>query len=168
MSSLPGDPSRFAAEEYLALWREYGVEPLLESSALAARLPCPMTPAPAVVETPAPRAVPVLFVGEGPAAELLNKIIEAMGLTNQALYLEDGAPWDGIAPQVVVALGEKAARRLTGSTAMLASLRGKFSPLTGKPAIPVMPTYDPAFLARHPEAKREVWNDMKLVLGRLR
>ncbi|RMD78545.1 MAG: hypothetical protein D6820_09780, partial [Lentisphaerae bacterium] len=33
--------------------------------------------------------------------------------------------------------------------------------------IDVMPTYHPAFLLRRPEAKREVWEDMKQVMAKL-
>jgi DNA polymerase len=69
-----------------------------------------------------------------------------------------------IRPQVIVALGKPAARRLTGSTAPISALRGRWSSYLG---IPVLPTFHPAYLLRSPLAKREVWQDLKAVRERL-
>jgi DNA polymerase len=43
-------------------------------------------------------------------------------------------------------------------------MRGRFHQYQG---IPLMPTFHPAFLLRNPEAKREVWNDLQLVMKEL-
>jgi DNA polymerase len=69
-----------------------------------------------------------------------------------------------IRPQVIVALGKPAARRLTGSAAPIGALRGRWSSYLG---VPVLPTYHPAYLLRTPLAKREVWQDLKAVRTRL-
>jgi DNA polymerase len=57
---------------------------------------------------------------------------------------------------------------LTGSA--VESVRGKIQPLSARfepCGIPVMPTYDPVYLLKNPDAKRTVWEDMKLVLSHL-
>ena len=69
-----------------------------------------------------------------------------------------------IRPQVIVALGKPAARRLTGSAAPIGALRGRWSSYLG---VPVLPTFHPAYLLRTPLAKREVWQDLKAVRARL-
>ncbi|HQP45013.1 MAG TPA: uracil-DNA glycosylase, partial [Thermoanaerobaculales bacterium] len=69
-----------------------------------------------------------------------------------------------IRPRVIVALGKPAARRLTGSTAPISALRGRWASYLG---IPVLPTFHPAYLLRTPLAKREVWQDLKAVRRRL-
>ncbi len=69
-----------------------------------------------------------------------------------------------IAPRVVVALGRIAARRLTGTDKSMGALRGRWTTYRG---IPLMATYHPAYLLRTPEAKREVWTDLKAVRKRL-
>jgi DNA polymerase len=43
-------------------------------------------------------------------------------------------------------------------------LRGKFVDYKG---IPVMCTYHPAYLLRNPSAKKDVWEDMKVLLRRM-
>jgi DNA polymerase len=69
-----------------------------------------------------------------------------------------------IRPLLIVALGKPAARRLTGSSAPISALRGRWSSYLG---VPVLPTFHPAYLLRSPLAKREVWQDLKAVRTRL-
>lgn len=69
-----------------------------------------------------------------------------------------------IAPQVIVALGRVAARRLTGTDKTMGALRGRWAAYGGTP---LLATYHPAYLLRSPLAKREVWQDLKAVRGRL-
>ena len=69
-----------------------------------------------------------------------------------------------IAPQVIVALGRVAARRLTGTDRSMGALRGRWGAFAGTP---LMATYHPAYLLRNPLAKREVWHDLKMVRKRL-
>lgn len=69
-----------------------------------------------------------------------------------------------IAPQVIVALGRVAARRLTGTDRSMGALRGRWGAYAGTP---LLATYHPAYLLRSPLAKREVWQDLKVVRKRL-
>jgi len=126
------------------------------------------------------------FVGQ--AGQLLDQMIFAMGFERNEVYIanvvkcrppgnrdpqEDEmaacAPYlerqiELIAPRVLVALGKPASRRLTGSSKPMGAMRGRWSSYRG---IPLMPVFHPAYLLRNPKAKREVWQDLKLILRRL-
>jgi len=126
------------------------------------------------------------FVGQ--AGQLLDAMIVALGLERRQVYIANVVkcrppgnrdPQDDevaacapfldrqialIRPRVIVALGKPAARRLTGSTAPISALRGRWASYLG---IPVLPTFHPAYLLRTPLAKREVWQDLKAVSKRL-
>lgn len=75
-----------------------------------------------------------------------------------------------IAPEVIVTLGNPSTRFLLGTAEGITRLRGKWHSYRG---IPVMPTYHPSFLLRNggdaanTPHKREVWEDMKLVMQKL-
>ncbi|MGE5183799.1 MAG: uracil-DNA glycosylase [Acidobacteriota bacterium] len=145
---------------------------------------------------------PLMFVGEapgeqedkrgepfvGPAGELLDKMIEAMGWSRKTVYiantlkcrppgnrnpqpdeLEQCMPFlraqiGAIAPRIIVALGRPAANNLLGTDAPISTLRGKFHDRHG---VKVMPTFHPAYLLREPAKKREAWADLKLVMAEL-
>lgn len=124
------------------------------------------------------------FVGK--AGQLLDKMITAMGYRRDDVYIcnivkcrppENRKPEpdevsacvrlvDGqlglIAPKAIVALGATALQGLTGSADGITRARGKWKLYKG--AVPVMPTFHPAYLLRQPEAKREVWSDLKQVM----
>ena len=126
------------------------------------------------------------FVGR--AGQLLTKIIEAMGVARADVYIcnvvkcrppENRNPLqeevdkcrpflmrqiDLVQPKVIVALGNVAVQFLLESTERISRMRGRFHDLRGTK---VMPTYHPAFLLRNPNAKREVWDDMKVVMAEL-
>jgi uracil-DNA glycosylase family 4 len=140
----------------------------------------------------------LMFVGEAPGADedvqgepfvgragqLLTKIIEAIGLTREDVYIanvikcrppqnrnpeqdevETCEPFlfqqiDVIKPKVVVALGTFAARALLRTLDPISRLRGRVFEYRGAKLIP---TFHPAYLLRNPSSKREVWEDMKLV-----
>lgn len=72
-------------------------------------------------------------------------------------------------PAVVCAMGEMAVRTLTGSTAPLFRLRGRFRPYRCDPAVSVliMPTFHPRFLLGNPEMKKAAWNDLQAIMRRL-
>lgn len=125
----------------------------------------------------------------GPAGELLTRIIEAMKLTRDQVYIcnvvkcrppgnrnpttdEMAAchPFlkrqvDAIAPRVICTLGSFAAQTLLKRQAPISKLRGRFHTYNG---IKVMPTYHPAYLLRNPDQKRAVWEDMKKIMALLR
>ena len=127
------------------------------------------------------------FVGE--AGRLLDRILFAMGLKREEVYIcnvekcrppgnRDPLPEEiaacepflqrqlaAIRPQLIVTLGRFAAQSLLRDTAPISRLRGHWREYQG---IALMPTYHPAFLLRNPGGKREVWEDMKQVMARLR
>jgi len=144
-----------------------------------------------------PRAK-LMFVGEAPggdedeqglafvgkAGQLLTKIIEAIGLTREDVFIanvikcrppqnrnpepdeiESCQPFlerqiEAIRPQVLVGLGKFGAHWLLKTAEPITRLRGR---LGSYGDIKVMPTYHPAYLLRNPSAKKEVWEDMKVV-----
>jgi len=71
---------------------------------------------------------------------------------------------DTLRPEVIVALGKFAAQFLLETEEGIMRLRGTWGSYRG---IPVMPTFHPSFLLRQPDRKREAWEDLLKVLGRL-
>ncbi len=126
----------------------------------------------------------------GPAGELLDRMIAAMQLARDEVYIcnvvkcrppNNRTPSDveiaacsthlhhqlALAnPEVIVALGNTAIHGLLGPVGGITRLRGKWKLYNGK--IPVMPTYHPSYLLRMPAAKKEAWDDLKLVMSRLK
>jgi uracil-DNA glycosylase len=124
----------------------------------------------------------------GPAGQLLDKIIAAMGLSPDEVYIcnvvkcrppnnrtpepdemRACSPFlvrqlDLVRPEVIVALGRTAVGFLLDSKDSMSRMRGKWHSYEG---IPVLPTWHPAYLLRTPEAKGDTWADMKLVMARL-
>ena len=127
------------------------------------------------------------FVGQ--AGQLLTKIIGAMGLKREDVYIcnilkcrppgnrnpqpEEIAPCEpflirqleAIRPRVICALGTFAAHTLLKSEAPISVLRGRFHSYQG---IPLMPTYHPAYLLRNPGAKKQAWEDVQMIMKILR
>jgi uracil-DNA glycosylase family 4 len=127
------------------------------------------------------------FVGR--AGQLLTQIIRAMGFTREQVYIANvvkcrppgnrnpepdeiaqcspflRAQIAAITPRVIVALGKFAAQTLLGTETPISRLRGHFHPMGDTV---VMPTFHPSYLLRNPAAKREVWEDMKMVMERLK
>ena len=126
------------------------------------------------------------FVGK--AGQLLTKIIQAMGLTRQDVYicniLKCRPPSNRnpkpdeittcepflvkqlqvIQPKVICALGTFAAHTLLKTEVPITILRGRFHTYQG---IHLMPTYHPAYLLRNPGAKKKVWEDMQMIMKTL-
>lgn len=145
----------------------------------------------------------LMFVGEAPgyhedrqgipfvgrAGQLLTKIIEAIGLTREQVYIgnilkcrppQNRDPTaeetincfpyllrqiEIIEPRVIVALGGVAAKKLLKTEAPTGRLRGEFHEFRGTRLIV---TYHPAYLLRSPGEKRKTWEDMKKVRDFLR
>lgn len=123
------------------------------------------------------------FVGR--AGQLLTKIIEACTLTREEVYIlnvlkcrppgnRNPAPDEVshcrgyldrqlqiIRPEYICCLGSIAAQTLLQTTISIGKLRKKFHEYEG---IPVLVTYHPAYLLRNPAAKRDVWEDMQMLL----
>jgi DNA polymerase len=132
------------------------------------------TPAQAGFFFEGPESASVFFIDSGPSffkgetGELLSRIIAAMGLSaEKVLICNSGAPRAvaekirQVSPKVIITLGEEAGRVILGSEFFLEKLRGKFHEFEG---IRVMPTFHPALLLKQPQYKRQVWEDMKLVM----
>ena len=145
----------------------------------------------------------LMFVGEAPGADedikgepfvgragqLLTKIIEAIGLKREEVFIgninrcrppgnrqplpEEASvcrPYllrevEVIKPKVIVVLGAHAAHNLLEVKTPISKLRGHFHDYFGTK---VMPTFHPAYLLRDPHKKKEVWEDMKMVRDLLR
>jgi DNA polymerase len=140
----------------------------------------------------------LMFVGEAPGADediqgfpfvgragqLLTKIIEAIDLKRDDVYIANVIkcrppgnrnpepdevstcePFlfqqiDIIKPKVIVALGKFGAQTLLRTLDPISRLRGRVYEFRGAKLVP---TFHPAYLLRNPSSKREVWEDMKLV-----
>lgn len=127
-------------------------------------------------------AARLLFVRTGefaaPSRELLAKMIRAMGYPMKEICvvtvpLEEGAAAlrdavaariASVAPEVVVALGESAARFLMRSSAPIEKLRGRFVEMDG---FQLMATLHPDQLVADEGLKRQVWEELKQVMARL-
>ena len=145
----------------------------------------------------------LMFVGEAPgededlqgypfvgkAGQLLTKMIEAMGLRREDVYIcntvkcrppnnRNPEPDELLAcepflkgqlvavkPEAIVTLGKFAAQALLREQTPITRLRGQWREYEG---IPVMPTFHPAYLLRSPAEKGKVWEDLKQVMKRLR
>ncbi len=141
----------------------------------------------------------LVFVGEGPgndedkqgepfvgrAGQLLTKIIQAMGLQREDVYIcnivkcrppgnrnpmpdeiETCSPFlerqlMAIKPDFICGLGKFAAQTLLDTTVPISRLKGQFHDYIG---IKLMPTYHPAYLLRNPGKKRDVWEDMQKLM----
>ena len=144
----------------------------------------------------------LMFIGEGPGAEedrqglpfvgpagqLLNRIIGAIGLTREQVYIanvvkcrppgnrdpqpDEVAACRGfleeqvrlVGPRVLVALGRVAAQTLLGNELPVGRLRGDWHRVFG---VPLRVTYHPAALLRNEALKRPTWEDMQVVRDRL-
>jgi uracil-DNA glycosylase len=134
----------------------------------------------------------LMFVSDGLGeqenneGQLLDKMIEAMGLTRAQVFITNvakcraqGIPEPdeiatcshflhrqirSIQPKIIVALGELAAQTLLQTDTKISELRGKFHSFN---EIRLMPTFHPADLLRNPASKRDTWADLKQVAATL-
>ncbi len=88
-----------------------------------------------------------------------NRLPAPLEISNCSEYLDDQL--DLLRPRYICALGAVAAQRLLDTTLSMARLRGKFHEYRG---IPVLCTYHPAYLLRNPDAKKDVWEDMQILM----
>lgn len=163
----------FLTNEYFGIWGDAGVEevphfvPNLPATAAAKA-------APSAIMFSGPERAPLIFLTEvlpDPASALLLKITQAMGLRPEQFCLgliSPGSVTERRQPVVsrlrqsgaklVVALGD-----LAQSVLEISSL-GQFEIRDG---YEVLATVAPDFLLLHPEHKRTVWEQMKLVKAKL-
>lgn len=140
----------------------------------------------------------IIFIGEGPGADedatgrpfvgragqLLDKIIAAIGLRREDVYISNIVKCrppgnrtperDEVAtceqflfrqlaviqPRVIVALGAPAFQCILRTKEPITKARGQWRDWNG---VKLMPTFHPAYLLRVPEKKREAWEDLKKV-----
>src|SRR5688572_10048545 len=140
----------------------------------------------------------LMFVGEAPgreedeqgvpfvgaAGQLLSKIIEAMGMNRDDVFIVNTVlcrPPNNrnpepdevascrpfleeqirlVAPRVIVTLGTFAAHAILETDDPISRLRGRWQTAHGAR---VMPTFHPAYLLRSPQHKKDVWGDMQNV-----
>lgn len=153
---------------------------------------------------------PIFFCGEAPGADeeeqgipfvgkagqLLVKIIMAMGLTREDVYIGNIMNWrpqtgstvgnrppteeemayclpylkaqlEVVQPKVIVALGNTALKGLLGpQTKGITSARGRWFEFNG---VALMPTYHPSYVLRYgtPQTKRQIWEDMMAVMEKI-
>jgi DNA polymerase len=143
-----------------------------------------------------------MFVGEGPGADedaqgepfvgkagqLLTRMIEAMGLRREEVYIanvvkcrppgnRDPEPDEiaacepfleaqiaALAPKIIVALGRFAVQTLLRDTTPITRQRGRWREYAG---VKLMPTFHPAYLLRNPGEKKKAWEDLQLVMKEL-
>jgi DNA polymerase len=125
----------------------------------------------------------------GAAGQLLTRIIEAIKLSRSQVYIcniikcrppgnrnpqpdeiKRCAPFlerqiAAIQPDFICALGTFAAQTLLQTATPISRLRGRFHRYKG---IKLLPTYHPAYLLRNPDKKRDVWEDMKMLMKEYR
>lgn len=145
----------------------------------------------------------LMFIGEGPgrdedssgrpfvgrAGQLLTKMIEAIDLTREGVYIANivkcrppgnRVPNDSeaeaclpylraqvalVRPRVIVALGATAAKHILGPDIRISRDRGVFKQSKG---VWLIPTFHPAYLLRSPERKREAWEDFQAIRDKLK
>ncbi len=119
----------------------------------------------------------------GPAGELLTKILEAIELPRNKVFIcnivkcrppENRQPqWDEVAacipflyrqielvkPTAILAMGGTAAQSLLNTKQSLGALRNRIHRFRG---VPVVVTYHPAALLRNPNWKRPTWDDVRI------
>ncbi len=140
----------------------------------------------------------LMFIGEAPGADedeqglpfvgragqLLTRIIEAMGMSREEVYIcnilkcrppgnrnpepdeiEACEPFlfrqiSAVKPKVVCALGLFGSQTLLRSKEAIGRLRGRLLDYRG---IKMMATFHPAYLLRNPNEKRKVWEDVQII-----
>ena len=150
----------------------------------------------------------LMFIGEGPgrdedregipfigrAGKLLTKMIEAMKLTREDIYISNvvkcrppnnRAPLpiesqtckksilfkeiEIIQPKIICCLGASAMQAIIGSDMKISKARGTFfeQEFQNQLKIKVIPTFHPAYLLRNPSAKRLVWEDLQKIIANM-
>ncbi len=134
----------------------------------------------------------VPFVGR--AGQLLNKMLSAIKLERENVYITNVLPWrppenrtptdneileflpflqkqiEIINPKIIYLLGATAARAILSTPLSLGKLRGKwhkYKSIHTDNSINVLVSYHPAFLLRSPNFKKEAWSDLKMLQSKL-
>lgn len=150
---------------------------------------------------------PVMIVGEAPgrdedeigkpfvgrAGQLLDKMLAAIGLTREDVYIANTVPWrppgnrtptpqeiailqpfiarqiELSGPKVLLTMGAPATQTLLGQKEGILRLRGRwFEYAMGGKTIPALATLHPAYLLRQPSQKALAWRDLQALRAKLR
>ena len=144
----------------------------------------------------------IILIGEAPGAEedksgepfvgaagqLLNKMLSAINLNRNDIYITNVIPWrppnnrtptneeileclpyiqrtlEIINPKLILLLGATASKTILNSNLSISKLRGEwheYNSLNLKNVVQCLVTYHPAFLLRSPENKKDSWEDLK-------
>ena len=144
----------------------------------------------------------IMFIGEAPGADedkvgkpfvglagqLLTKMISAIDLSREDVYITNIVPWrppnnrtpnteevlqclpfvqkhiDIIKPKIIILLGGTASKAILATTHGITKVRGKwhhYKSLKIDQPIPARAIYHPAYLLRSPENKKIAWEDLK-------
>jgi DNA polymerase len=134
----------------------------------------------------------------GVSGQLLDRMLKPVGLDRSNIYISNilfwrppgnRSPTDAeiaaclpfaerhialIKPKVLVLLGGVAAKSLLRTRDGITRIRGRWTDYTLPPGsgldtpIPCLPIYHPAYLLRQPGAKRQAWNDILLLIKRIK
>lgn len=151
---------------------------------------------------------PVMIVGEapgseedrqgkpfvGPAGQLLDRMLAAIGLDRTTAYITNILPWRPPgnrtpstgeiavclpfverhialkAPRILVMAGGTSAKALLGTEQGITRLRGRWNELVVSGLahpVPAMAIFHPAYLLRQPALKREAWRDLLEIRKRM-
>lgn len=124
----------------------------------------------------------------GPAGQLLDKMLAAIGRTEANVHITNVVYWrppgnrtpslqemqacapflarqiELVAPQVILVLGAAAAKQMLATDEGITRLRGKWKEIgSGGHKVPAMATLHPAYVLRVPASKRQVWRDLLAV-----
>ena len=130
----------------------------------------------------------------GAAGQLLNKMLAAINLDRNSVYITNIVPWrppnnrvpnteeilqclpfiqkhiEIIQPSILVLLGGTATKAILATTLGITKLRGKwhkYNSLNIKEPISTMAMYHPAFLLRSPGHKKDAWEDLQKIQKKL-
>ena len=197
-----------SAEEYQSPYADLSMEELRACAFACTKCPLHENRTNVVFGAGNPEAE-LVFVGEAPGREedlqgepfvgaagrLLTKIINAIDLTRDEVYItnvvkcrppenrnpkteeiEHCMPFllrqvEIIKPKIICALGSVAAHSLLDTDQGITKIRGKFYdvdlPIHTEHRFKLMPTFHPAYLLYNEKAKRPVWEDMKIIRAEL-
>jgi uracil-DNA glycosylase family 4 len=129
-----------------------------------------------------------LFIGE--TGNLLNKMLGAINIKRAEIYITNIFPWniinnkeplnneiigilpvvqkhiEIIKPNIIILMGDTAAKSILNSNLTFSSLRGKwheYQSINHNKTIPCIVTYHPNLLLKSPEYKKQSWDDLKLI-----
>ena len=144
----------------------------------------------------------IMLIGEAPGAEedkigkpfvgaagiLLNKMLNAIDLKREDIYITNIIPWrppnnrtptndeilqclpfvqkiiEIVKPNMILLLGATSAKAILNSNLSIAKLRGEwheYQSINHKEKVNCLVTYHPAFLLRSPNYKKESWKDLQ-------